>query len=63
MMFDLEQMERTIKAMRAQAQQLTTAADGLETMIEPWRQTQNMITQANDVWGQWAKFWTHQKNG
>lgn len=62
-MVDLENMQRTIKMMRGQADQLNTAADGLEAMIEPWRQSQLLIAQANDACGQWIKFWSHQKTG
>ena len=57
-MIDISSVEKTIKTMRSQAAQLEATASALESMIEPWRQTEKMVQNSNQFLQQWMKVWT-----
>lgn len=58
-MFNIEEIEKTITALRSQAAQLEATAVMLENAIAPIKQVQQFAEQGNQLMTQWMKVWTN----
>lgn len=56
-MMNFDEIEKTITLLRAQATQLNATADALDAWITPWRNAQNMITEAQKTMQQFMPPW------
>lgn len=56
-MMNMDEIEKTIKNLRAQATQLNATADALEAWVTPWRNAQNMMSEAHKTMQQFIPPW------
>lgn len=56
-MMNMDEIENTIKNLRTQATQLNATADALEVWVTPWRNAQNMMSEAHKTMQQFMPPW------
>lgn len=56
-MMNMDEIENTIKNLRTQASQLNATADALEVWVTPWRNAQNMMSEAHKTMQQFMPPW------
>lgn len=56
-MMNMDEIEKTIKNLRAQATQLNATADALDAWITPWRNAQNLMHEAQNTIKQFMPPW------
>lgn len=56
-MMNMDEIEKTIKNLRLQAAQLEATANALEAWVTPWRNAQNMMSEAHNTVKQFMPPW------